>query len=163
MDLKVTDLKSYDRKLSKNLSEKYFNDNISKHAKNQLADINDQDEKMLNLLLKNVNKFQKENKMLREQNHNLRIDLKSLQFLLKNAQKDVERLKEGYKLLNDNDEILSDALKNKLTYFKFNEAGHSEEIQKYISLEEKRILIDSTYLNNGLLNLNSYNLQLIFS
>ena len=83
--------------------------------------------------------------------------------MLKDDKKDVERLKEGYKLLNDNDEILSDALKNKLTYFKFNEAGHSEEIQKYISLVEKRILIDSTYLNNGLLNLNSYNLQLIFS
>ena len=163
MDLKVPDLKNYDWNLSKNLCEKHLNDNKSKQTKNQLADIDNQDEKMLNLLLKNVNKFQKENKTLREQNHNLRIDLKSLQFLLKNAQKDVERLKEGYKLLNDNDEILSDALKNKLTYFKFNEAGRSEETKKHISLVEKRIFIDSTYLNNGLLNSNSYNLQLIFS
>ena len=72
MDLKVSDLKSNDRKLRTNLAEKCLNDNISKQAKNQLADIDDQDNKMFNFLLKNVNKFQKENKMLREQNHNKR-------------------------------------------------------------------------------------------
>ena len=57
IDLKIPDFKSYDQNLSKNLSVKHFNDNISKQAKNQLADINDQDDKMLNLLLKNINKF----------------------------------------------------------------------------------------------------------
>ena len=110
MDIKVSDIKSND-KLSTNLSEKCLNENISKQAKNQLADIDDQDNKMFNLLLKNVNKFQK----------------------------------------------------FKLTYFKLDEAGHSEETQKHLSLVEKTILINSTYRHNGLLNLNSYNLQLIFS
>ena len=58
--------------------------------------------------------------------------------------------------MNGNNKSLSDALKNKLTYFKLNEAGHSEETQKHISLVEKRILIDSTYINNGLLKFNNY-------
>ena len=156
MDLKVTDLKIYDRKLSKNLSEKYLNDSLSKLAENQLADINDQDDKIFNSLLKNIRKFQKENKSLREQNKKLQIELKSLQILLKNAQKDVERSKEKYKLLNGNNKSLLDVLKNKLTYFKLNEAGHSEETQKHISLVQKRILIDSTYINNGLLKFNNY-------
>ena len=154
-------MKSYDRKLGKTLYEKHLNDDISNHAKNQLADIDDQDDKMFNLLLKNMNKFQIENKTLREQNKKLRIELKSLQILLKNAQKNVERSKEKYKLLNGNNKSLSDALKNKLTYFKLNEAGHSEETQKHISLVEKRILIDSTYINNGLLKFNNYYLYLV--
>ena len=78
MDLKVNDLKGYDQKLSRNLSEKHLKDNISKQTKNQLADIDDQDDKMLNSLLKNINKFQKENKTLREQNKKLQIELKRL-------------------------------------------------------------------------------------
>ena len=147
--------------MGKTLYEKHLNDDISNHAKNQLADIDDQDDKMFNLLLKNINKFQKENKTLREQNKKLRIELKSLQILLKNAQKNVERSKEKYKLLNGNNKSLSDALKNKLTYFKLNEAGHSEETQKHISLVQKRILIDSTYINNGLLKFNNYYLYLV--
>ena len=67
------------------MSEEYLTDNISKQAKNQLADINDQDDKMFNLLLTNINKFQKENKTLRELNKKLRIELNNLQILLKNA------------------------------------------------------------------------------
>ena len=145
------------------MSKKCLYDNISKQAKNKLADINDQDDKMFNSLLKNINKFQKENETLREQNKKLQIKLKSLQISLKNAQKDVERSKKKYKLLNDINKSFSDALKNSLTSNKLNEAGHSEETLKYISLVEKRILLDSTYINNGLFNLNSYNLQLIFS
>ena len=98
MDIKVSDIKSND-KLSTNLNKKCLNENISKQAKNQLADIDDQDNKMLNVLLKNINKFQKENQTLREQNKKLRTELKSLQILLKNAQKDVESSKKKYKLL----------------------------------------------------------------
>ena len=163
MDFKVTDLKGYDRILSKNLSEKYLNDSLSKHAKNQLADIDDQDDKMLNLLLKKISKFKKENKTLREQNKKLQIELKSLQILLKKSQKDVERSRENYKVLESVNKSLTDTLKNKLTSHKLNEAGHSEETRKHISLVEKTILINSNYINNGLLSLNSYNLQLIFS
>ena len=55
---------------------------------------------MFNSLLKNISKFQKENKMLREQNENMQTELKRIQVLLLNAQKDVERSKEKYKLLN---------------------------------------------------------------
>ena len=139
MDLKVNELKSFDRKLSKNLSGKYLNDGLSKLAKNQLADIEDQDNRMFNSLLKNVNKFQKENQTLREQNKKLRIELKKMQVLVKNVQKDHESLKEKNKLLNGNNKSLLDALKNKLTYFKLDEAGHSEETQKHISLVEKTI------------------------
>ena len=139
MDIKVSDLKSNDQKLSTNLIEKCLNENISKHANNKLADIDDQDNKMFNLLLKNVNKFQKENQTLREQNKKLRIELKKMQVLVKNVQKDHESLKEKNKLLNGNNKSLLDALKNKLTYFKLDEAGHSEETQKHISLVEKTI------------------------
>ena len=156
MDIKVSDLKSNDRKLSKNLSEKCLYDNISKQAKNQLADINDQDDKMLNLLLKNINKFQKENKTLREQNKKLQIELKNLQILLKNAQKDVERSKENYKLLNGINKGVSYALKNSIKYYKFNEADHSKETLKYINSVEENHLIDSTDRNNGLLNFNNH-------
>ena len=163
MDLKVPDSINYDRSLSKNLCEKHLNDNITELEKNQLADIDDQDKKIINSLLKNISKFRKENKTLRKKNKNLRIELNSLQNSLKNAQKDLERSKEKYKLLNDINKSFSDALKNSLTSHKLNEAGHSEETLKHISLVEKRILIDSTYINHGLLNLNSYKLQLIFS
>ena len=138
MDLKVNELKSFDRKLSKNLSGKYLNDGLSKLAKNQLADIEDQDNRMFNSLLKNVNKFQKENKTLREQNKNLRIELERIKFLLKNAQKDVESSKEKYKLLIDNNKSLLNVLKNKLTNFKLDKAGHSEETQKHISFIRKK-------------------------
>ena len=161
MDIKVSDLKSNDRKLSKNLSEKCLNENISKQAKNQLADIDDQDNKMLNFLLKNIKKFQKENQTLREQNKKLRIELKSLQILLKNAQKEVERSKENYKVLESVNKSFSDALKNSLTSYKLNEADNSEETQKHISLVEERILIDSLHIIKGLLNLNSYNKYLV--
>ena len=112
---------------------------------------------MFNLLLKNINKFQKENETLREQNKKLRIELESLQILLKNAQKDVERFKEKYKLLNGINKSLSDALKNSITCFKLDEANNSKKTQKYISLVEEKFLVDSTHKNNGLLNLNSYN------
>ena len=161
MGFKVTDLKYYDRILSKNLSEKYLNDSLSKHAKNQLADIDDQDDKMLNSLLKNISKFQKENQTLREQNKNLQIELKSLQYLLKNAQKDVERSKENYKLLKSVNKRLLDALKNSITYYKLNEADNSNETQQNINLVEERILVDSTHRNNGLLSLTKQ--KLIFS
>ena len=156
MDLKVNDLKSYDRKSSKNLSEKYFNDNISKQAKNQLADIDDQDDKMFNLLLKKINKFQNENKTLREQNKKLQDEHIKLQILLKSAQKDVESSKEKYKLLIDNNKSLLDVLKSKLTYFKLNEAGHSEETLNHINLVEERILVESSHINNGLLHLKNH-------
>ena len=155
MDLKVSDLKSNDRKLSKNLSGKYLNDGLSKQTKNQLADIEDQDNKMFILLLKNISKLQKENQTLREQNKKLRIELKSLQILLKNAQKEVERSKENYKVLESVNKSFSDALKNSLTSYKLNEANNSEETQKHISLVEERILIDSLHIIKGLLNLYS--------
>ena len=138
------------------MSEKYFNDNISKHAKNQLADINDQDDKMFNLLLKNINKFQKENETLREQNKKLQIELKNLQNLLKNAQKDVERSKENYKLMNGINKGLTYALKNSITYYKFNDTDHSKETLKHINSVQEKNLIDSTDRNNGLLNLNNH-------
>ena len=97
------------------MSEKHLNDSISKHAKNQLADIDDQDNKMFNSLLKNVNKFEKQNKILREQNKNLRIELERIQVLLQNAQKDTERLKEKYNVLKSQNKSFSDALKYSLT------------------------------------------------
>ena len=111
---------------------------------------------MFNLLLKNINKFQKENETLREQNKKLRIELESLQILLKNAQKDVERSKENYKLMNGINKGLTYALKNSITYYKFNEADYSKEKLKHISSVEEKKLIDSTYRNNGLLNFNNH-------
>ena len=161
MDLKVTDLKSYDRELSKNLIENYLNESISKQAKNQLANIDDQDDKMLNLLLKSISKFHKEIKTLREQNKKLRIELNNLQILLKNTQKDVERSKEKYKLLNGINKGLSYALKNSITYNKLTEEDHSEETLEHISLVEERILVDSTQRNNGLLKFNNIYLYLV--
>ena len=112
---------------------------------------------MFNLLLKTVNKFQKENKTLRKQNKNLRIELERIQVLLLNAQKDVEYLKENYKLLKSNNKSLSDALKNSITYFKLDEADYSKETLQHAKLVEERILIDSTHRKNGLLYLNSHN------
>ena len=155
MDLKVPDLKNYDRSLSKNLCEKHLNDNITELEKNQLADIDDQDKKIINSLLKNISKFRKENKNLREQNKNMQVELKSLQILIKCAQKDIERSKEEYKLLNGNNKSFSDALKNGLTSYKLNEADLSEETLKQISLVEERIF--DTHENNGLFKLDNHN------
>ena len=111
---------------------------------------------MFNLLLKNINKFQNENKTLREQNKKLQDEHIKLQILLKSAQKDVESSKEKYKLLIDNNKSLLDVLKSKLTYFKLNEAGHSEETLNHINLVEERILVESSHINNGLLHLKNH-------
>ena len=108
---------------------------------------------MFNSLLKNINKFQTENETLREQNKELIFELKSLQILLKSAQKDVERSKEKYKLLKSINKSLSDALENSITYFKLDETDTSEKTQKHMSLVEERLLIDSKQRNNGLINL----------
>ena len=139
------------------MSKKFLNDNISKQAKNQLADIDDQDDKMFNSLLKNTRKFQKENKTLKEQNKKLRIELKSLQILLKNAQKDVERLKEKYKSLNGINKSFSDSLKNSITYYKLNRSDQCKETLNHINLVEERTLIESAHRIKGLLNLNNRN------
>ena len=157
IDLKVPDFKSYDQKLSKNLSEKFLIDSLSKKAKSQLADIHHQDNKIFDSLLKNLSKFQKETKMLREQNETMKVELKIIQVLLQNAQKDVERSKENYKSLNSINKSLLEELKNKLTYYKFNEEDFSEETLKHISLVEERISVGSTHRNNGLLSLDNHN------
>ena len=78
-----------------------------------------------------------------------------MQVVLQNVQKDVERSKEKYKLLNGLNKSFSDALQNSLTSYKLNEADLFQETLKHKSLVEERIL--GTHENNGLLNLDNHN------
>ena len=59
--------------------------------------------------------------------------------------------------MNSINKSLLEELKNKLTYYKFNEEDFSEETLKHISLVEKRISVGSTHRNNGLLSLDNHN------
>ena len=78
-----------------------------------------------------------------------------MQVVLQNVQKDVERSKEKYKLLNGLNKSFSDALQNSLTSYKLNEADLFQETLKHKSLVEERIL--GTHENNGLLKLDNHN------
>ena len=112
---------------------------------------------MFNSLLKKLSQFQKESKILREQNKNLQNELQRLQVLLQNALKDVEYSRESYKTLQSVNKSLSSALKNSIKIFKLDEADHSEETQKHLNLIEESLLLNSTHRNNGLFNLINYN------
>ena len=93
--------------------------------------------------MEKITKFIKENKSLREIKKSTQIDLKRSNTLLKNAQKDVENVKENYKVLRLKSKNLFGKIQNVNKSAKNNGLEHSEAVPR-----KKRKLVKEN--NNAL-------------
>ena len=140
-------LQTSDEKLNKNPPYKYVNNGFSNEIEQQLEEMHDNENKINDLLLKKINEFIKENKLLTEINKSSQIELNRLKTSMKNSQKYLELWKENYRLLQLNNKNLLDNLQN------YNDVDYSEElpIDKRKSFTENNISSRSYCTVEGLL------------
>ena len=81
---------------------KYF----SKEVQTHLEELYEFDNKTDELLLNKIFVFENENKDLKEKNKNIQIDFEVIKKLMNNAQKNLEQLRENYKILQKEEEKL---------------------------------------------------------
>ena len=122
--------------------DEYLKNDFSNQIKVKLEEINNNENKINDVLLKKITEFIKETKEL---NKSSPIDLNKLKTSMKNVQKDVENLKENYKILQLKNKDLLVKLQN------INKLKNSTDVDHFEQLPRKRrkLINENNYSNKS--------------
>ena len=129
---------------------------FSKEIQSHLEELYELDNKNNVRLLNKILQFENENKVLKEQNKNIQGKLVELKESIKNAQKDSAKLRQNYKILKEEEDLLV-KLQSTKKLIQQNEAESSGEPPlKRIkttegSIDNRNVTSMSSLVNEGLL------------
>ena len=130
---------------------------MSKEVQCNLEELYEFDNKINDLLLNKIIVFQNENKDLKEKNKRIEIELEKLKNSMKNAQNDSEKLRQNYKILQQEQKDLFVKLQNTKKLIQQNEAELSETPPRKkrkateVNIDNHNRTSKSCFVNEGLL------------